>query len=170
MKRSMLVVLSVVLFSLLFYMIKGERGNKTDVLQKGESYIEGLQLVHRQNGNRDWTLTARRADITDKGDKAYLSGIEMKIENKGITVYAENGLYDMTGRDLTVDGTVVARGNSYSIISEHVKFDVASGMLKADGGVKIEAKKFTVQGTGMDADNTGQTVRIRKDVKAVFYN
>jgi LPS export ABC transporter protein LptC len=170
MKKSLLVVLSIALFSLLFFMIKGERGTKTDVLKKGESYIEGLRLVHRQNGNRDWTLTARRADISDKGDKAYLSGIEMNIENKGITVYADKGLYDMNARDLSVDGKVIAKGDSYSITSEGARFDGASGMLKADGGVKIEAKRFSIQGTGMEADNTAQTVRILKDVKAVFYN
>ncbi len=170
MKKSLLLVLSVVLFSLLFYMIKGERGTKTDALKKGESYIEGLRLVHRQNGKEDWTLTALKADISDKGDKAYLSGIEMNIENKGITVYADKGLYDMTARDLSVDGKVMAKGNSYSITSEGARFDSESGMLKADGWVKIEAKRFSVQGTGMEADNTAQTVRILKDVKAVFYN
>jgi LPS export ABC transporter protein LptC len=170
MKRSMLVVLSIVLFSLLFFMFKGERGTKTGVLFKGESYIEGLKLVHRQNGSTDWTLTARRADISDNGNKAHLSGIEMKIENKGITIYADKGLYDMNARDLFVDGEVVAKGDSYSITSKDVKFDSTSGTLKADGGVKMQAKKFSVEGIGMEADNAAQTVRIRKDVKAVFYN
>ena len=170
MKKSFLLGLSIALFSLLFFMIKGERGTKTDVLMKGESYIEGLRLVHRQNGSKDWTLTARRADFTDKGDKAYLSGIEMDIESKGIKVYADKGLYDMNARDLSVDGKVIAKGDSYSITSDGARFDSASGMLKADGGVRIEAKRFSVQGTGMEADNTAQTVRILKDVKAVFYN
>lgn len=170
MKKSMLVVLSVALFSLLFFLFKSERGTKIGALLKGGSYIEGLKLVHRQNGNIDWTLTARRADITDKENKAYLSGIEMKIENKGITVCADKGLYDMNARDLFVDGKVVAKGDGYAITSEGAKFDSTSGTLKADSGVKIEAKKFRIEGIGMDADNAAQTVRIRKNVKAVFYN
>jgi LPS export ABC transporter protein LptC len=170
MKKSLLFVLSMALLSLLFFMIKGERGTKGDVLRKGESYIEGLRLVHRQNGNTDWTLTARRADLSDKGDKAYLSGIEMDIESKRIKVYADKGLYDMNARDISIDGRVIAKGDSYSITSEGARFDSASGLLKADGGVKIEAKRFSVQGTGMEADNTAQTVRILRNVKAIFYN
>ena len=170
MNKSLLLVLSIALLSLLFFMIKGERGNKTDVLRKGESYIEGLRLVHRQNGNKDWTLTARRADISDKGDKAYLSGIEMDIASKGIKVYADKGLYDMNARDLSIDGRAIAKGDSYSITSDGARFNGASGMLKADGGVSIEARRFSVQGTGMEADNNAQTVRILKDVKAVFHN
>lgn len=170
MKRVLLVVLSVLLFSLLFFMFKSEKGAKIDTLRKGQSYIEGLRLIHRQNGNKDWVLTARRADITEKGDKAFLSGVEMKIEDRGITVYADNGLYNMIDRNLTIDGKVVAKGDNYTITSEQVKFDSSTGLLKADGGVTIESRKFRVKGTGMDADNTGQTVRIRRDVKAVFYN
>lgn len=170
MKKSLLLVLSIALLSLLFFMIKGERGTKTDVIRKGESFIEGLRLVHRQNGNTDWTLTANRADIIDKGDKAYLSGIEMDIASKGIKVYADKGLYDMNARDLSIDGRVIAKGDSYSITSDGARFDSASGILKADGGVRIEARRFSVQGTGMEADNTAQTVRILKNVKAVFHN
>ncbi len=170
MKRGILLFLSVVLFSMLIYMFKSDKVTKTGLLQKGEAYIEGLQMVHKQNGRTDWTLTAQRADISDKGDKAYLSGVEMKIENKGIIMYADKGLYDMNAKNLSVDGKVVAKGDSYSITSEDVKFDSASGILKADGGVKMESKKFIVEGTGMEADNASQTVRIRKDVKAVFHN
>lgn len=170
MKKSMLVVLSVMLFFLLFFMLKSERGAKTGIIMKGDSFIEGLKLVHRQNGNADWTLTAQRADITDKGSKAYLSGIEMKIQNKGITIHADKGLYDMNARNLFVEGKVVADGGSYSITSAGARFDNASGTLRADGGVKMEAKKFSVEGIGMEADNTAQTVRIRKNVKAIFYN
>ncbi len=170
MKKGILAVLSILLISSLIYMMKSEKGVQTGILQKGESYIEGLRLVHRQDRTADWTLTASRADIGDQGSKAYLSGIEMKIENKGITIFADKGLYDMNSRDLLVDGKVVAKADSYSITTDGIKFDNAGGMLKTDGAVKLVARKFSVEGTGMEADNTAQTVRIRKDVKAVFYN
>jgi LPS export ABC transporter protein LptC len=170
MSKISLVILSLMLFSLLFFLFRGEKESKPGVLLKGASFIEGLRIVHRQNGSRDWVLTARRADFDGKGESALLSGMEMKIENKGITVYADKGVYDMDTRRLTVAGRAVAKGNSYSITSEGVEFDGASGGLRADGGVKIEARKFSVQGEGMDADNSGQTVRIRKDVKAIFYH
>ncbi len=170
MKKSVLIILSITLFSLLIYMMKGEKIAQTGSLQKGDSYIEGLRLLHRQNGALDWILTAGRADIGGKGDKAYLSGIEMKIEDKGITVYADKGVYDMNARNLVVDGKVVAKADSYSITTEGVKFDNAGQMLRTGGRVRLEARKFSVEGTGMEADNIAQKVKILKDVKAVFYN
>ncbi len=166
----MLLILSIMLFSLIFFLFQGEKDGKPAALLRGASYIEGLRIVHRQNGSRDWVLTAKRADFDQKGESAFLSGMEMKIEKKDITVTADNGVYDMQTRRLTVAGQTVAKGNSYSIMSRGVEVDGVSGGLKANGEVKIEARKFSVQGEGLEADNNGQTVRIRKDVKAIFYH
>jgi LPS export ABC transporter protein LptC len=171
MEKIFLVILSLTLFSLLFFMVlRSDKEGKPGVLMKGESFIEGLKIVHRHSGTKDWVLTAKRADIDEKGDKALLTGMEIAIADKGIAVHADKGSYDMNTRRLTVEGKAVAKGDSYSISSEGVEFDGSGGGLKADGGVQIEARKFSVRGTGMDADNNGQTVRIRKNVTAIFHN
>ncbi|MDA8106004.1 MAG: hypothetical protein M0Z71_11570, partial [Nitrospiraceae bacterium] len=85
MRKSFLAVLSLALLSLIFFMVRAEKESKPGILLKGASFIEGLRIVHRQNGSRNWVLTARRADFDGKGEKALLSGMEMEIENKGIT-------------------------------------------------------------------------------------
>lgn len=170
MKKVFLFVLSLLLFSLLFFLNKGEKESGLDLHQKGESFIEGLKIINKKNGSREWILTAKRADISENGEKARLSDIEMIIENGGITLYADKGLYSLAGKDLTVDGRIVAVSDKYSITSQQVRFDSTTGNLKADGGVKIEGKKFSIRGKGMDVDNIDQKVRIRKNVEAVFYN
>jgi LPS export ABC transporter protein LptC len=170
MKKSLLFVLSLIIFSLFFFMVKGEKTDKNALIRKGESFIEGLKIIHKKNGAKDWILTARRADLTENSEKAHLSDIEMTIENKGFTVYADKGIYNMSGKNLTVEGRIVARSNNYLITSENIEFDSLSGNLKTDGNVKIEGKKFSLQGKGMNMDNAGQKVRINRDVKAVFNN
>jgi LPS export ABC transporter protein LptC len=151
-------------------MVKGEKTVKNTIVQKGASFIEGLKIIHKKNGARDWILTARRADLTENSEKAHLSDLEMSIENKGFTFYADRGTYNMTERNLAIEGRIVARSNNYTITSENIAFDSLSGNLKTDGNVKIEGKKFSLQGKGMDIDNSGQKVRINRDVKAVFNN
>ncbi len=170
MKRSLLFVLSLCLFSLFFVLVKGERGTRLDIRQKGESFIEGLKIVNRRNGSRIWTLFARRADITENGERAYLTDIEMKIEDRGITVKAEKGLYGMTDKKLIIDGKAVARGDSYSITADKIELDSGGGNLKSDGDVFIEGRKFNVRGKGMYTDSAVQKVRILRDVEAVFYH
>jgi LPS export ABC transporter protein LptC len=172
MRRSVLAILSLLAISLLSYhLLKGDKGIRLDIHQKGESFIEGLRLVHKKNGDGDWVLTAKRADISEDGNIARLSGIAMTLRDKGVTLYADRGLYNMTDKNLSAEGRVVARGTNYSIISENgAEFNGTASSLKTDGHVTIKGGKFNVQGTGMDTADSGQIVRLLGNVKAVFYH
>lgn len=170
MKKSFLFVLSLFLLFSFFFLLKEEKGLKPDILLKGNSFIEGLRIIYKKNGNKDWVLSAKRADISEDGDKAYLTGIEMTVQDKGMTLYADKGLYLMTDKNLTIDGKMVAKGDTYSITSVDGAFDNSAGNFKTNGDVRIDSKKFSVQGRGMNIDSSEQKVRILKDVKAVFHN
>jgi len=170
MKRSLFLVLSLIIFSFFIFMVKSEKVNTLDIQLKGESFIEGLKMFHKINGKADWLLTAKRADISKNSDKAYLTNIEMTLKTKGMTIYADKGLYDLTNKNITIDGKVVAKNDSYSIFTENVKLDSSTGTLKTEGDVKIEGKKFSLQGKGMTIDNNEKKVKVLKDVKATFNN
>lgn len=170
MKRSLLVVLSLFLFFLVFFLLRDERGLRPKIFQKGDSFIEGLRVVYKKNGMSEWILTAKRADISEKDDKARLSDIKMTIEDKGITLYADKGLYHLTDGNLAVDGKIVAKGDTYSITSENGEFDHKSGIFKTDGIVRVESRRFSVLGKGMNIDSAEQKVKILRDVKATFNN
>jgi LPS export ABC transporter protein LptC len=171
MRRSALFILSLlVVLAFSYYLVKGDKGIRLDVHQKGESFIEGLKLVHRKNGSSDWVLTAKRADISEDGNTARLTDIAMTLQGKGVTVYADRGLYNLTDKNLSASGRVVAKGTNYSVTSEDgAEFNGAASSLKTRGDVMMEGRKFNVQGTGMDTVNNGQIVRILGNVKAVFY-
>jgi lipopolysaccharide export system protein LptC len=76
----------------------------------------------------------------------------------------------MTDKNLTIDGKIIAKGDTYSITSVDGAFDNRAGNFKTDGDVRIDSKKFSVQGRGMNIDSSEQKVRILNDVKAVFHN
>jgi LPS export ABC transporter protein LptC len=170
MRRALLVILSLVLCSLFFYAARGGRDTGFSLRQTGNSYIEGVKIVNRKDGNKDWMLMAERADITADGRIAYLKNIEIKIEDRGITVYADKGAYNMADKSLNLDGKTVAKGDSYSVTSENVKFNSKKDNLATNKAVSLEGKKFIVHGKGMDLNNSEQKVRILSNVKAVFYN
>jgi LPS export ABC transporter protein LptC len=170
MRRVWLVILSLVLGSLLFYAARDGRQTRFGLHQAGDSYIEGVKIVNRKDGNKNWVLTADRADITADGRIAYLKDIKIKIEGRGMTVYAGKGSYNMADRSLNLDGRTVAKGNSYSITSENVEFNSKKDNLATKGAVSLEGKKFSVRGKGMVLDNSEHKVRILNNVKAVFYN
>ncbi len=170
MVRGFLFVVLLVLLSTLFFLTQDKKETRPDVLREGNSFIEGLRIVCRQDGKKDWTLTAKRADISENGDAARLTDIEMTVEKEGVTLSAEKGLYRMDDRNLTIDGKVVAKGANYSVTSFNGEFDNRAGDFKTIGNVRMEGRKFSVQGRGMNIDGDQKKVRILGDVKAVFHN
>ncbi len=170
MKKGPLLVLTVVLFSLYFLIIREEKVTLPNLNEKGESYLEGVRIVNKKDGKKDWILTARRADIKDNGDRAELSDLEVTIRDKDIKISAGRGTYEMTGKKLTIIGPVTAKEKDYTMTSEDMEFENSTGILKTDKQVRIEGKKFNLTGRGLHADNNEQKVRILKDVKATFNN
>jgi len=151
-------------------MLKGEKTNNSDVHLKGESFFEGLRIIQKKDGVPNWVLTAKRADISKDGNEANLTDLEMEIKNKGITIYSEKGLYNLNNKKISIEGTITAKSNNYLITAGQVEIDSATGLLKTNGYVHIEGKKFTLQGKGMEIKNNDQKVRILKGVKATFNN
>lgn len=135
----------------------------------GDSYIEGLKVINKKNGQTEWILTAKRADISDNGKTAHLADIEMIIEKKGIKIIARKGVYNLNNRDITITDTVTAQNDSFSIYTEDVDLDTSTGHLSTGSSVKIEGKKFELIGKGMEIDNPDEKIRILNDVKAVFH-
>lgn len=170
MKKSLLVLASFLLFSLFLFMVQGEKASKLDIHLKGESFLEGLKIIHKKNGLPNWILTAKRADISKDGNEADLTDVEMEVKNKGITIFAEKGLYNLDTKKISIEGTITAKNNAYSITTGQIEIDSDAGLLTTGKEVLIEGKKFTLQGKGMEIDNNEQKVRIMKDVKATFNN
>jgi LPS export ABC transporter protein LptC len=170
MKKGPLLVLAVVLFSLYFLIVREEKISVPNPDQKGASYLEGVRIVNKKDGKKDWIVTAKRADIKENGDRAELSDLEVTVQDKDIKIFADKGIYDMAGKKLTIIGPVTARQKEYTMTSEDMEFENSTGILKTDKKVRVEGKKFTLTGIGLHADNNEHKVRILKDVKATFYN
>jgi LPS export ABC transporter protein LptC len=166
----MLFILSLSLFSIIFFLVKDEPVSSPEIQQKGGSFIEGLMIINRINGEKDWTLSAKRADITDNGKRAYLTDLEMVIEDRGVRVHADRGLYDMKDKSLSIAGKIIAHGKDYKVTSDSAEYDSDTGNLETESPVRIEGRRFRLQGKGMQIDSAEGKVKIKRDVKAIFYN
>lgn len=170
MKGSVFFIVSLLLFSMILFLTSEQKTNGPGGIQRGDSRIEGLKVTTRQKGLTDWVLTAGRADIAADGERADLSNIEVMVEQGGVTVIAEKGRYGLTDGSFSIEGGIIARGRTYTVSSETADFSSATGNLKAEGLVTIKAEKFTVTGSDMVFDQKNQTLRLGKNVTALFYN
>lgn len=167
MKRKFLFLLFLIFSFAVFLIIRENREPEKDFRLKGDSFIEGLKIVQKKNGNDVWILNAKRADITEKDNMAALTDIDIIIKEKDIKIRAANGLYYMTEKKFTLNGNIIADTKDYTILTNAAEW-TSNGEIKTKGDVKIESKRFTIQGEGMEA-SSGQKVKILKNVKAIFY-
>jgi hypothetical protein len=168
MKRVFLTGLSILLLGGIFLMLETGRDTNEEIrMKRGNSFIEDLRIVQRKKGVAAWDLTARRADFYDDGDKAKLSDIKMLLEENGMVLHVDKGVYDFPARTFTADSIVKADAKDYTITADSVGFGVSSGDISTDGRIRVEGRKFSVEGKGMKAD-AKQNIKVFNDVTATF--
>jgi hypothetical protein len=139
-------------------------------ISKRNSSVEGLKIIHGNNGNTLWTLTARKANFTDDENMAELSDINVVVKKNSMTLSADKGIYNLSTRNFVINSDITAETKDYKIITSLIDYDASSGDVKTNEKIKVEgkSKKFTVEGRGMTLDSE-QKVKVWKDVKATFY-
>lgn len=167
MKQGFIVLLCLFFLCLFFIIPKNEREISKDMQMKEHSFIEGLKIIQRVNGNTIWTLAARKADFIEGGDKAELSDVQMTVQKNGLFIHSDKGTYNLLNQNFTTEGTIRAEAKNYLITADSIDYEASSGEMKTEGQIKIEGKRFNIIGKGMKASENG--VRILKDVKATFY-
>jgi lipopolysaccharide assembly outer membrane protein LptD (OstA) len=167
MKKVLLIGLSISLLCMLFVLLRNTREISGDLKIKGDSFIEGLKILHQKNGITVWSLSARKADFVEGEDKAELADINVVIQKNGMVLHADKGVYDLLNQGFTTDGETRAEVKDYTITADSINY-ASSGEIETKGRVKVESKRFIVEGRGMKAD-AGQKVSILNDVSATFY-
>jgi len=168
MKKILMIGLPIILFSLLFVVLRTSREMNGKPQIKRDSFIEGLRISQKKDGIALWTLTAKKANIIEGADKAELSDINMVIQKNGLLLHADKGVYNFLEHGFTTEDVVKAKAKDYTITADSIDYEASSGDIKTDGWIKIEGKRFTVEGKGMKAD-AEQKVSVLNNVKATFY-
>jgi LPS export ABC transporter protein LptC len=168
MTKILMVVLSFLFTASLIIMFRSDRENTERIRVKGTSFIEGLEILHRKNGNTIWKLNARKADFTEDDNIVELNNVTVTVPKNGMTLYADTGRYDLLSRNFIINSDIQAAAKDYRIITSSLDYDASSGKAETDQRIIVEGKKFKVEGKGMTLDSE-QKVRIRNNVKATFY-
>ncbi|MDQ7786506.1 MAG: LPS export ABC transporter periplasmic protein LptC [Thermodesulfovibrionales bacterium] len=168
MRKFLLIGLSVLFFSSLFFMLRSGKEMVGDIRTRTDSFLEDIRIVQKKDGVTTWTLTASKADFREGEQRAELSDIELRIEKNGMILHADRGVYDLSSQSFSTDETVKVSGKDIRVSADSLDYDVASGKIRTDGKIRVEGKGFSIEGTGMQADSE-QKVNVLNDVKATFH-
>jgi lipopolysaccharide assembly outer membrane protein LptD (OstA) len=167
MKQVLMIGLSVLLFSSFFLVLRAGRENSGDLQVKSTSFIENIKILQKRSGTTVWTLTAKKADFKEGGDKAELSDVNVFIEKSKVSLRADKGLYNLAERNFTTNSMVDAVSKNYRMSADSIDYETSSDKIKSEGRITLEGKGFRVEGEGMKAQGN-KKVSILNDVKATF--
>ena len=167
MKKLVMAGLSVLLLGALFVVLKTGRDTGEDLKLKGSSFLEGITIIQKDNGQPLWTLTASKADLLDNEEKAELSDVSLVMEKDQVTLRVDKGEYNLSEGSFSTDNVVRASAKNFRISADSLDYDVTSGKLQTKGRIQLESKGCTVEGEGMKSDSRDK-VRILKDVRATY--
>ena len=167
MKKGFIIGLAIILIFLFFLIIRdrGEVGRNFQL--RGNSFIEGIQIIQKENGKPLWTVYAKRADFLEE-DKAELTDMSMVMPKNDIVLNTEKGVYSLSGKRFTTDCIVKAHAKDFLITAESIDYDVSTGNIKSDGRVELDSENMRIEGKGLKT-TTGLTITIYDDDKATFY-
>ncbi|MEW6586579.1 MAG: LPS export ABC transporter periplasmic protein LptC [Nitrospirota bacterium] len=168
MKRILFISLSILIFGCLFLLLRTGREVNGDLHIRTASFLEGIRIVQKENGLTAWTLTADKADFKEGDQKAELKDVALLIQENGMVLHVDKGVYDLSAQSFSTDHRVRAAGKDIRLSADSINYEVATGKIKTDGRIRVEGKGFSVEGKGMQADSE-QTVSILNDVKATFH-
>ncbi len=168
MKKIFLVTVSVCIIFALYLMLNEERETRDSIPFRTNSYIEGLRIVHKKDGQNSWTLRSQRADLSQSETVAHMDRVTINLTKENLILKADRGLYNLDNKNLTLEGNIKAHTKDYVITAESLGWKSSTGELVTDGSIQMYGKKFMVEGNGMRV-TPGQKVRLLKNVKAIFY-
>jgi len=163
-----LSTLSLFISSVIFF-YNGEGDHRKDpAISRIGSYIEGLRIVNKRNGMDSWVITAKRADFTGDGMEARMSSVTIDIIKDGVVVNADRGTYNMNTKGLSLNSNIRILIRDSVISAERLSWDPASRILTSDNKVRMNGKRFKIEGEGLVATED-QKVKLTKDVRAIFF-
>jgi|JI10StandDraft_1071094.scaffolds.fasta_scaffold170206_1 lipopolysaccharide export system protein LptC len=172
--RYLLPILAIALLALVAIwpqIHRGVDGFRLQTLKLDPSDISTLRMSNaRYQGvderNRPYLLTAVGA-VQNPRDKNFVAleapKADLKLENgAGVTVVAESGIYDGSGKKLDLMGKVrVTRDDGYVFETEVARVDLRSGVVEGNDPVLGHGPGGTVRADGFRVLQKGEVVEFK---------
>ncbi|UCH81358.1 MAG: LPS export ABC transporter periplasmic protein LptC [Nitrospiraceae bacterium] len=134
------------------------------------SLMKDLFLIHKEDGNIKWELSADRALIPIEQEKIYLNDLKLKINRQpNIFMTSGSGTYEVENGDITLNTPVKITMEDATFKTNTVTWNKSDDFIFTDDDVQFSGRKFNITGIGLTAQLGKEQVRIMNNVKAVFY-
>jgi lipopolysaccharide export system protein LptC len=140
--------------------------------QAADAGLREFSFVESKDGQVDWKIHAKNAQVFDAESKAVLNDVQVTlVDTQGVqmTVEGDDGIINTSSKDFVLskrsgDLALVFR-DGYTIYTPRVSWVNTERRFWTDEPVRITGPSMQVTGQGMDALLTTREMRIRRDAR-----
>lgn len=147
------------------------------VFKNADAGIDRFSFVQTKDGEMQWKVHARRAQIMESESKAVLEDLRVTLYGQGGTemiLEGDEGLVDTDSHNLTLkkrEGSIpIHLESGYTIHTNHLQWTDQSQEISTDAPVTIHGDGIEITGMGLRGALGTETFTITKDVRAVVTN
>jgi LPS export ABC transporter protein LptC len=122
---------------------------------ESKARMETLALTEVQEGDKRWTLEAKKAEFLKDRMEVRISGVKVEFfggPDKVIRVKAQEGLINTKTRVLTLKGDVEMVSGDLRITTSMVTYQPAGRLLLAPEEVTLEEPRLKIEGKGLKVE------------------
>lgn len=138
--------------------------------------LSRVSFVQSKNGEKEWGLTAEKAQLFEKDQTALLKkiSVEMKThQGSGFTVSGDSGTMDMEGKNFLIqqekNPVVIAWGKGYTIRTSALRFSSKEKSITSDHEIKMTGAGISMRGDGLNIFLDRSELAILGNVHAEIY-
>ncbi|MFQ5480996.1 MAG: LPS export ABC transporter periplasmic protein LptC [Thermodesulfobacteriota bacterium] len=134
--------------------------------------IDDLNYSNTRDGRTVWKLKAREATRFKSSESLILNGIKLLFYAKdggAFTMKADDGTFNEAKKLLLASGGVVVFSpEGYTLKTDNIRYETASGYITSKDHVLISTKSMDVEGVGFDVNIESGNMYIKDKVRAVI--
>jgi len=139
--------------------------------QAADAGVQGFSFVQSKDGQVDWKIQAKQAQVFDADAKAVLSNVQVTLmgtDGVAMTVTGDDGTINTSSKDFVISkrmgNLAIILNGGYTIFTSHFTWDNQKHRIWTDEPVTIKGPRLEVTGQGLDAFPTTQEMRVRQNV------
>jgi LPS export ABC transporter protein LptC len=168
--KFFLILLTGLAIIILVVLSYREDGVKTYPSYKMSS-MRGFRLIHKENDEIKWELTAEKATFPRGEKEVLLNDLFMKVHHdRELALKGGSGVYNIREKTLVINKPIEIDIEGAKLTTDSLVWNGKKGLLTSREPIKFSEKNFLIEGTGLTANVKDQRIRIMKDVKGIFYH
>jgi LPS export ABC transporter protein LptC len=134
------------------------------------SSMKNLHWIQKENDKIQWELSAKNAVLPVVKKEIFLESIGLKVnQSPEIYLTSGKGMYDVEKGDITLKDTVEINIKNAKFITDTLKWNSTKRIIATNDAVQLKGTKFLIKGTGLTSRVDDQKIKVRSNVKAIYY-